>query len=236
METISGFYEQVYGAIKKIDELAVEAAIEPDHATELGRQLLYLSDNLNKIKINLNIKKAIHPDIWSNIFRLVDGIKINIKAIKFVVFRYFTSEPNVILERIVLRFKEKVNYPITFFSATENNSLVSIKPSALSAILDNLLSNANRAMLSAKNKKIIIQTHATDQYFIIACSDAGKGIPKNLWEKIFDLNFSTKPDKNSGGFGLYYSRNSLEKYGGSIEVVKSGINKGTTFLVKLRLL
>jgi len=236
METIAGFYEQVYEAIKKISELAMEAAIEPRHAAELGRQLLFLSDNLNKIKVNLSIKKEIPTGIWNHIFRLIDGIKINIKAIKFEVFRYFTSDANLILERVITRFKEKANYPVTLISATENKSLVSIKPSDLSAIFDNLLSNANRALVNSVNKSMEIKTRTTDQYFIIECSDTGTGIPKNLWEKIFDMNYSTKSGKTKGGFGLYYSRSVLEKYGGSIEVLKSGKNKGTTFLVKLRML
>ena len=235
-ETITGFYEQVYYTVKKIYELAQEANIEANHAAELYRQLLFLSDNLNKVKVNLNIKKRIPAEVWKNIFRLVDGIKINIKAIKFSTFKYFTCDPIVILERNVSQFKEKVNYPVVLHSKAEKKCQVCLKPSDLSAIMDNLLSNANRAMANSVDKRIEIRTRSTDQYFEIECSDIGTGIPKNLWEKIFDVNYSTKPGKENGGFGLYYSKSVLEKFGGSIEVLKSSKNKGTTFLVKLRLL
>ncbi|MBC8184559.1 GHKL domain-containing protein [candidate division KSB1 bacterium] len=235
-ETISGFYDQVYEAIKKISQLALEASIETNHATELQRQLLFLSDNLNKIKVNLNIKKDIPVDVWNHIFRVVDDIKINIKAIKFSVFKYFTCDVYPILLRSVSQFQEKVNYPVKLTSGTEKKILVCLKPSDLAVILDNLLSNANRAMLRSVDKRIEIKTRSTDQYFEIECSDTGTGIPKNLWEKIFDLNYSTKSGKTKGGFGLYYSRSVLEKFGGSIEVIKSGKNKGTKFRIRLRLL
>ena len=57
-------------------------------------------------------------------------------------------------------------------------------------------------------------------------SDNGKGIPKELHNKIFSPNFSTK---NSGmGLGLAISKKIVEQFGGTIDFV-SELDKGTTF-------
>ena len=120
-------------------------------------------------------------------------------------------------------------------SNANGDACACIKPSEFSAVLDNLLHNGDRAMTNKSDREITIKTNTIDQHFLIEFTDTGIGISKKLWHKIFEANYSTKQG-NKGGFGLYYSRSMLEKYGGSIEVLKSGKNKGTTFLMKLKII
>ena len=100
-------------------------------------------------------------------------------------------------------------------------------------LVENLFQNAERAMQNHESPQIRISSHHIDQYFIVEVQDNGKGMAKKVWEKIFEQNYSTKTE-GTGGFGLYYARKTLEKYGGNIEVLKSMKNKGTTFLIQLR--
>ena len=147
----------------------------------------------------------------------------------------FTCDAESVIQKAVTQFKEQVKYPIILSPNANENTIACIKPSELSAVIDNLLHNAVRAMTNTSDRKITIKTKTIDRYFLIEFTDTGIGISKKLWHKIFEANYSTKLSKK-GGFGLFYSRQVLEKYGGSIEVLKSGKNKGTTFLVKLKII
>lgn len=67
----------------------------------------------------------------------------------------------------------------------------------------------------------------------IRFSDRGPGIHCRLWEKIFELGFTTR--LGGTGQGLYITRSLLESLGGKIWVERSIILLGTTFVVALPL-
>jgi signal transduction histidine kinase/predicted RNA-binding protein with RPS1 domain/ActR/RegA family two-component response regulator len=62
--------------------------------------------------------------------------------------------------------------------------------------------------------------------------DMGPGIHRQLWDKIFDLGFSTRPQGT--GLGLFIARSLTESMGGRVMVESSLIPFGTTFRVDLR--
>ncbi|NOZ72985.1 MAG: response regulator [Chloroflexi bacterium] len=62
-------------------------------------------------------------------------------------------------------------------------------------------------------------------------SDNGLGIHRTLWERIFQMGFSTRPDGT--GLGLFIARNLVESLGGALRVESSFVPGGTTFLVEL---
>jgi signal transduction histidine kinase len=59
--------------------------------------------------------------------------------------------------------------------------------------------------------------------------DSGPGIHKQLWERIFQLGFSTRVDGT--GLGLYIARSLVENMGGQLTIERSIIGMGTTFLL-----
>ena len=62
-------------------------------------------------------------------------------------------------------------------------------------------------------------------------ADNGPGIHRELWENIFALGFSTRPEGT--GLGLFIARSLVESMGGIICVEQSLIPSGTTFRVEL---
>jgi signal transduction histidine kinase len=65
---------------------------------------------------------------------------------------------------------------------------------------------------------------------MISVQDNGIGIPENMYERIFEPNFTSK---NSGmGLGLSMVRKMIEDYKGEISV-KSEVGKGSTFTITL---
>jgi signal transduction histidine kinase/predicted RNA-binding protein with RPS1 domain/DNA-binding NarL/FixJ family response regulator len=73
---------------------------------------------------------------------------------------------------------------------------------------------------------------AVERRIKVYFSDSGPGIHRQLWEKIFDLGFSTRP--NGTGLGLFVARSLVESLGGKIAVLRSIVPIGTIFLVELR--
>lgn len=97
----------------------------------------------------------------------------------------------------------------------------------LITILGNLIDNAVDSVKESKEKQIYVFLSYIDDLLTIIVSDTGSGISEDKYEEIFHKGASTK-EGNHRGFGLYLTKQSVEKMGGSIDV-DSYLNKGTTF-------
>ena len=64
----------------------------------------------------------------------------------------------------------------------------------------------------------------------ITLSDNGEGIQPEDLPQIFHYEFSTKKGEGLCGLGLYFTKISIEEYGGSINV-ESRPGMGTTFYI-----
>jgi signal transduction histidine kinase len=79
-------------------------------------------------------------------------------------------------------------------------------PMLLAQIISNLVKNSiDHNLEEIEDLKIKIYGNKKDELYI---EDSGKGIPKNIQEKIFNIGFSTKEDKKiSCGIGLATCKN-----------------------------
>jgi len=112
-----------------------------------------------------------------------------------------------------------------------------IDPERIKQVLVNLVNNAIK--FSPNNSDINIQVKKEGEYVIFEIQDFGRGIPKNMIEKIFDTFYqvdSTNDRKLMGGagLGLAISRGIVVAHGGNIHV-ESRVNKGSTFKFTLPL-
>lgn len=130
------------------------------------------------------------------------------------------------------RFVRKNNCQIEFNTSTSHKELlVSGQAAALGSIFENLFANGCEAMSEKEVKKLTVNLSLEHKNVIVRFSDKGTGIASTKWEQIFQPNFTSKPD-GKGGFGLYFARQTIEKFRGTITVEKSSLNRGTTFLLK----
>jgi signal transduction histidine kinase len=67
-------------------------------------------------------------------------------------------------------------------------------------------------------------------YCQIYIEDNGPGIHFGLWEKVFEIGYTTR--REGSGIGLYVSRNLMRDIGGEIFILKSHILSGTTFVLE----
>jgi len=99
-------------------------------------------------------------------------------------------------------------------------------------IISNLVKNAIDAI--DKNGTIEIATLVEDGFIEIKVSDTGRGIAGENIEKIFEPFFTTKDIDQGCGLGLTVANEVIKCYEGKIKV-KSRVDQGTTFTVKLPL-
>jgi signal transduction histidine kinase len=104
----------------------------------------------------------------------------------------------------------------------------------LTLVFTNLIENAIDAMNGTG--MIIITGSANNEGVEVIVSDDGPGIPTELHDHIFDLNYSgrgvVKPGKL--GFGLWWVKTLMTRLGGGVSVHSDGTH-GTTFILKLPL-
>lgn len=98
-------------------------------------------------------------------------------------------------------------------------------------VVTNLLDNA--AKFSDLNSEINLQLHQQYSNIVLTVGDKGRGISKKDLPKIFDGFYIGKNHQVEGmGLGLFLAKNIIEKHHGQIKV-KSKVNFGTDFLIKL---
>lgn len=104
---------------------------------------------------------------------------------------------------------------------------------SLTFVFTNLLENAADAM---HGKGIInIKGRSGPKWVEVTVSDSGPGIPPELHDRIFELNYSAssgtrRPGKL--GFGLWWVKTLMTRLGGSVSIQSDG-QHGTTFRLRL---
>ncbi len=231
-DTIIGFYENIYKEILKISQIAKRTTVHPDKAIELERNLLELSEILNKIKLKLSLQQKMGSELWERAYQNVENIKKNIKLFGSETGKYFQCDLVKVLKKTIEYFQKQNICSIRHNLNQGEKRVALMRAPDLIAIFENLLSNAYEAFPGDEKKEIWIEVGYENGCATVRVRDRGIGIPRKYWEAIFRQNYSTKRNKK-GGFGLYFAKTKLEKFGGSIRVEKSSAKSGTTILMTI---
>lgn len=185
---------------------------------------------------------------WIEILRLentdentVQEIENDVNRLNTIAERFskIGSIPVLKKHNIVKATKDSFNYlelrsskQVEFKFKTSNLEIFSsINIQLFSWVIENLIKNAIDAMEG--KGKINLSISEDDKHVFIRIMDTGKGISRNLQQKIFSPGFTTK--KRGWGLGLSLAKRIIEDYhNGKISVLKSELKKGTTFLIVLK--
>lgn len=116
--------------------------------------------------------------------------------------------------------------------APENPIYVELNAQLYSWTIENLVKNAIDAMKGKGQLKVSI--FQTEKNVKITIDDTGKGLPKNLYHKIFEPGFTSK--KRGWGLGLSLAKRIIDDYhNGQIKVLHSELGKGTTMQITLKI-
>jgi two-component system phosphate regulon sensor histidine kinase PhoR len=171
-----------------------------------------LADQVEKV---LQIARMEKGDFQLNI-KTVDVHEIIEAAVKNIAIQIETREGRI----------------TTDLQATE--TVIQADKVHLANMVSNLLDNANK--YSPETPQISVRTFNGQGGIMIEISDKGKGISKEMLDKVFDKFFRVPTgdlhDVKGFGLGLSYVKNMVEAHQGQV-TAKSELGKGSTFQIFL---
>jgi signal transduction histidine kinase len=92
---------------------------------------------------------------------------------------------------------------------------IQVSPAMLNQVYENLFSNAIYAMKDVdRERELTVRTYQRDHQIYFEVQDNGVGIPEEIRDKVYQPFFTTKPQGEGTGMGLWTVYNILRKYGG----------------------
>jgi PAS domain S-box-containing protein len=145
------------------------------------------------------------------------------------------SSANEVLKDVLrLReYEQRSNNIKVVTELEENLPDITIDKGQLQQVFLNMISNAEAAIREANRPGLItVTTQRVNNHINIHFSDNGCGIKKQVMPRIFDPFFTTKEVGKGTGLGLSICYSMIVKHGGKISV-KSQVNEGTTFTIRM---
>lgn len=139
---------------------------------------------------------------------------------------------NKLCADIILKARETIVNPGVKIIERFTPKLPAIKVDYLQVqqALMNIIMNAADAI--ENQGQIQVRTAAEAGNIMIEVADTGKGMSKEIMDKVFDPFFTTKPAGKGMGLGLAITYNIIKRFNGDIQV-SSQEGRGARFVVKL---
>lgn len=109
--------------------------------------------------------------------------------------------------------------------------LIHCRPSQIAQVFLNILNNARDAISTLEKKWVKVSVKEAGNFLKISIADCGKGISKEIQEKIFYPFFTTKEPGKGTGLGLSLSKEIIEAHGG--ELTFDSAEPNTCFVISL---
>jgi len=235
--------------ILKLDDSAnILAQSERENAwREMAQQVAHeIKNPLTPMKLNVQyLLHSFHSDPDNLEKRIQNICSVLIQQIENLSqiageFNNFAKEPqlyneqleiNEIVKGVVALFEKASTLNVKITKDIPSNPITVMgDKSHLIRIFNNLINNAQQALVNERPGRIHITLQQKNEYAIISVSDNGMGISKEKEDKIFLPNFTTK--SGGSGLGLSICKKLIESMDGDI-FFESGINQGTTFYVTI---
>jgi signal transduction histidine kinase len=214
VEDIIGLSHQIIYDATNIKNTVTDAleriSLDREHFNESVALQILQSIGLSNQKILL----ASHFATRANFRHQSDGITEDMVAF-LKDYILVSVSPNAFNIEVTIDAEEGIKFPRTF------------KPLELSIIVDNFVSNAQKARAPHINFKLSLE----DDVLKMIVSDDGNGLGTEIEvTRIFDLAYS---GTQGSGIGLYHIRSVLKQLNGSVKLLKTSSNEAK-FLVEIK--
>jgi len=227
-------------------------------ASHSRTKLNYLANMAHEIKTPLMLVKSPLKDLVQNMsvgqdakeninIALKNAEKVHMQLIQFLDFRKLEGKKNVVNLQpmdLIQLIKDKI---VAFqILADKKNIALNLRTDLSSlfiesdeAILDKVISNllSNAVKYTRQDGKIEIALKLSDKKCQILVRDTGIGIPMAERKKVFRLFYRANNVQESGsmgtGVGLVLAQDLARMLKGSVTLVKSSIEEGSVFAIKL---
>lgn len=182
-----------------------------------------LQEDLDKIEsTTLRISKIVHGLLTFS----RDSKEQNLELIR--LSKLIETSLDLVRERLKTK-----NIEIRITNDLPSDLEVSCRSVQLSQVLINLINNSADAIDSLPTKWIELKFSQIHERLRIEVIDSGAGIPLEIYEKIMQPFFTTKPLGKGTGLGLSISRGIVESHNGTFEIDINHPN--TCFVIHLPL-
>ena len=136
------------------------------------------------------------------------------------------------VKNVITYLRPRISDQVSVSVNANEEILVLHNPPLIEWVVENISKNAVDAMEG--KGQLVIHVHRTNDWVYIDIKDTGKGIPPNQFKTIFQPGFSTKT--RGWGLGLSLVKRIVKEYHkGTVVVLESHIDVGTTFRISLPL-
>ena len=162
--------------------------------------------------------------------RLGESLKAIINGHNNIISEVEISDNNSMITMIINGINHKgINIMVDEQALLEDANMSEME---IQRVISNILKNS----ITAMNEKglITIKTYYNINSVVIKIQNNGPKIEKKIIDKIFDVGFTTKNDKNKDhGFGLAIVKELVEKQGGKVTVTSN--DSITEFIINIPL-
>ncbi len=248
-DEIGGLVKEYNKMVNKLEASAAQLAKSEREGAwrEMARQVAHeIKNPLTPMKLSIQyLQKAIDnnsPNVKEMTSAVAKTLVEQIDHLSKIAadFSQFANIGNPRSE--VFDVHEMLHSLVSLYMATENlefewfpvpqRIILFADKTQLNRLFTNLLQNAVEASENKTHKKIIMSEELVGEYIIVKIADNGDGIPKQVQEKIFTPNFTTK--SSGTGLGLAMSRNIIEQAKGELWF-ETKEHEGSVFFVKIPL-
>ncbi|MBN1599841.1 MAG: response regulator [Bacteroidales bacterium] len=228
---------------RRVNDIKLQFFTNVSH--EIRTPLTLILGPLDDIKAHLNLPESLKQSFnimernGKRMLRLVNQL-LDFRKIQKNKMRLKVSEVELVdfVKEVCDNFKQMAQQKQVNFACDSkiDNCKVWVDPDKLDSVLFNIISNAFK--FSKKHKTIHVQIKSPDpEYVSIEIKDEGKGIAKDKILVLFDryTPLSVSDINYQGtGIGLSLSYEIMKLHKGEIDV-RSEVNKGSTFIIKIKL-
>ncbi|MEZ5360298.1 MAG: ATP-binding protein [Candidatus Zixiibacteriota bacterium] len=220
-----------------------------DNIYQLGRKIKELKPSMRKIARANNALTGIFATIDKNAISKIESGQ-NVKEILGHLQELSSivrSLKSFIASRLSVDLLDCVPKVLTAFSGRLRDEGVILKKlsgsglltkhiffseAEFAAVIEELLSNACRAMKSSPVKELQMMVCEDKDAIVVKIQDTGCGFPRENPAIALERGYSERDE--SGGFGLYYVRQQIERFGGRIKLVNNDDGIGATVILTLK--
>ena len=167
----------------------------------------------------------------STIENLNEVVSINTSSTQQLVIVDLRKSIDSALSNLSLLITE---HNVSIRNFVDSSLFVTGVPAYIDSIILNFLSNAIKYRSPLRIPFIELKAIKSDGFVNFIISDNGLGIDlKRYGDKLFGMYKTFHKHPDSRGVGLFITKNQLEAIGGTVEV-KSQVDIGTTFIIKLK--
>lgn len=228
----------------KIDQVDIQrkdfvANVSHELRTPLSSIKLLSESLLHQENNDVEVYREFLKDIDSEIDRLNNIIDDLLSLVDLdkekLNLNYKVTYVNYLLDKIMVRLKplaEEKN--ITLNYRAKEKLQIKLDPNKIQQSIINIIHNAIK--YTPENGKVDISLYSEEEYIIIKISDNGIGIPEkdlqHIFERFYRVDKARTRNTGGTGLGLSIAYQIVSLHQGKIDV-KSKLNKGTTFYIKL---